>query len=72
MHSQGWDYIDLPTAHLVGEKAQTFKSQVWMGHKLRQFKTLTLKGDIVTPSQGFAQIKVENLCKANIRDKIET
>lgn len=24
---------DLQTAHLVNEKAQTCKSQVWMGHK---------------------------------------
>lgn len=27
-----------------------------------------LKGAIVTTSQGFAQIKVENVCKANARE----
>lgn len=39
--------------------------------KLVLFNFRLLKGLKVTTSQGFAQIKVEYLCKANIRDKIE-
>lgn len=51
---------------------QTFHDSTLDRGKGNDFQVISLdglKGAIATTSQGFTQIKVENVCKANIRER---